>query len=242
MPEIHQPPLSKKTPPAILEGLKASFSITLGYFPMAFSFGVIAVQTGLSPWQALAVSLIIYSGAAQFILVSMLAAGTGFGAALSAVLMLNIRHIFYGPALATKLKPAAGKWAPWVAFGLTDEVFATAMSQSSRQRLSAPWCFGLVVGAYCSWVIGTAAGAWLGLGLGGTEHFIGRTLQFILPALFIALLGQAFQRQHWPVVLAACGIALAALLWVPVHLAMIAGMVGGAAIRPCLAVWEERKP
>ncbi|MHA7880237.1 MAG: AzlC family ABC transporter permease [Saccharospirillum sp.] len=220
--------------PTFRQGMQASASIMVGYAPMAFSFGVVAVQAGLSPWQALLVSVIVFAGAAQFILVSLLASGAGFGTALSAVLLLNVRHLFYGPALVAQLTNAPKRWAPWLAWGLTDEVFATAMSAASRGPLPPAWCTGLGLGAYSAWVGGTAAGAWLGAGIGDSGGWLASSLDFVLPALFIALLAQAFQRTLWPVVAVAMISALLALLWVPVHVAMVIGMLSGALVRPWL--------
>lgn len=225
---------STAQPSHFWQGLKASASIMVGYAPMAFSFGVVAVQAGLGPWQALLVSVIVFAGAAQFILVSLVAAGAGFGTVLSAVLLLNVRHLFYGPALVAQLKTAPKRWTPWLAWGLTDEVFATAMSASSKGRLPPAWCTGLGIGAYSAWVGGTAAGAWLGAGIGDSGGWLASALDFVLPALFIALLAQAFQRTLWPVVAVAMISALVALFWLPVHLAMVIGMLSGALIRPWL--------
>lgn len=220
--------------PTFRQGFQASASIMIGYAPMAFSFGVVAVQAGLSPWQALLISVIVFAGAAQFILVSLLASGAGFGTALTAVLLLNVRHLFYGPALVTQLKTAPKRWTPWLAWGLTDEVFATAMSASSQGRLPPAWCTGLGLGAYSAWVAGTAAGAWLGAGIGDSGGWLASALEFVLPALFIALLAQAFQRALWPVIVVAMVSALLTLVWLPVHLAMVIGMLSGALVRPWL--------
>ncbi|MEP4545207.1 MAG: AzlC family ABC transporter permease [Saccharospirillum sp.] len=222
-----------------LAGLRASASLAIGYIPMAFSFGVVALQADLSPWQAMAISIIVFAGAAQFILVSLLAAGTGGLTALVAVLLLNVRHVFYGPALAVQLTRKPGRWSPLLAFGLTDEAFATAMSEATRRKLPPVWCVGVGMGAYGSWVLGTALGVLLGAGLGDDEGFIGQALSFVLPALFIALLGQAFQRALWPVVVVSAVLTGLSLISLPGHVAMIIGMIGGALVRPWIGSAEE---
>lgn len=222
-----------------LAGLRASASLAIGYVPMAFSFGVVALQANLAPWQAMAISIIVFAGAAQFILVSLLAAGTGGLTALTAVLLLNVRHVFYGPALVAQLACKPGRWSPLLAFGLTDEAFATAMSEATRRKLPPVWCVGVGLGAYGSWVLGTVLGVMLGAGLEGDEGVIGQALSFVLPALFIALLGQAFQRALWPVIAISAVLTGLSLLWSPGHVAMIIGMVGGALIRPWVGLNRE---
>ncbi|HET8904180.1 MAG TPA: AzlC family ABC transporter permease [Saccharospirillum sp.] len=224
-----------------MAGLRASASLAIGYVPMAFSFGVVALQANLAPWQAMAISIIVFAGAAQFVLVSLLAAGTGGLTALTAVLLLNVRHVFYGPALAAQLTRKPGRWSPLLAFGLTDEAFATAMSEATRRKLPPVWCVGVGLGAYGSWVAGTALGVMLGAGLGGGDGVVGQALSFVLPALFIALLGQAFQRALWPVIGVSAMLTGLSLLWLPGHVAMIIGMISGALIRPWVGVNREAR-
>lgn len=217
-------------------GLMTSSSLAVGYFPVAFSFGVVALQAGLSGVQTMLVSLIVFAGASQFVLVSLVVAGTGFWPALTTLWMLNLRHLFYGPALVAQLERPPGRLLPWVAWGLTDEMFATAMAESARRRLPPAWCLGVGCGAYGSWVLGTLVGVWLGLEFGGGDGWLSEALSFVLPALFIALLGQAYERSLWPVIGLTVLVTALALIWLPTHLALMLGMVTGALIRPLTAV------
>lgn len=219
---------------ALLAGLRASLPLAIGYAPMAFSFGVVSLQAGLTVWQATLVSIIVFAGAAQFVLVSMLAAGSGAGAALIAVWVLNLRHLFYGPALLSRLTSPPKKLLPPIAFGLTDEVFATAMANSTSERVTPAWTLGVAIGAYAAWVGGTTLGAWLGGGIGGESSVLGHALTFVLPGLFIALLASAFQRALWSVVAVSAVVTLGVSLIYPAHVAMMSGMIAGALIRPWL--------
>ncbi|VFR37653.1 Branched-chain amino acid transport, AzlC [plant metagenome] len=175
---------------AFLKGLATSLSIAAGYLPIAFSFGIAAVEAGLSPGMALLVSVLVYAGASQFILIALLTSGAGLVTAVATVWLMNARHVFYGPALATRLTAPGRLPTPLLAFGLTDEVFATAMSRIDAQPAQAreSWHLGLQVGAYGAWVLGTALGTSL---VGGIAHwpvFVQQGLTFVLPALFLALL------------------------------------------------------
>ncbi|QJQ96542.1 MULTISPECIES: AzlC family ABC transporter permease [Halomonadaceae] len=209
-------------------GLRDSFSLVVGYAPIAFSFGVVAVQAGLAAWQAVLISLVVFAGASQFVMVAMLGAGSGGLAVLSAVLMMNLRHLFYGPSLALRLAKLPKRLAPLLAFGLTDEVFATAMAKGSSRRLNPLWYLGVATGAYTAWVFGTIAGAVLGALSATGEGIIAETFAFVLPALFVALLAQAFHHRLWPVVLVAGAVTLVGLLWLPGQAAMLIGMLMGA--------------
>lgn len=189
-------------------GLTAAIPVALGYFPVAVSFGIGAAQAGWSVAEAGFVSAVMYSGAAQFVALTLIAGGTAPLVTIITLVLMGVRHLFYGPTLARTAKDATfTKSAVW-SYGLTDEVFAVALAQLSRQRVawSEPWLTGLGLGAYASWVGGTVLGAWLGVW--GTEFppFISDTLGFMLPALFLALVLSLLTKDS----LAMVGVAIVA--------------------------------
>lgn len=114
---------------AFFKGLLASLAIAIGYLPIAFSFGLAALQAGLEPGTTVLVSAVVFAGASQFVLIALLSSGAGLISVLPTVTLMNARHLFYGPALLGKLDGHARLPAPLLSFGLTDEVFATAMGK-----------------------------------------------------------------------------------------------------------------
>src|SRR5690554_7760110 len=69
--------------------------VMLGYIPLGIAFGVLAVQMGFPWWFAPLTSIAIYSGASQFLILSLLTAGASLSAIFVAVFLLSTRHIFY---------------------------------------------------------------------------------------------------------------------------------------------------
>ena len=176
-----------------MQGLGDSLAIAAGYVPVAYSFGLATVQLGLGVEWAVAISAIVFAGASQFVLVSLLAAGGGPLAVVATIWLLNARHLLYGSAVAEQLTRANQPRAPSaLAFGLTDEVFACAAAKlptlAPQQR--AGWLAGLQTGAYLSWVAGTWLGAQTGVELVERLPLLREALQFVLPALFLTLLLQ----------------------------------------------------
>ncbi|XOT94348.1 AzlC family ABC transporter permease, partial [Alcaligenes pakistanensis] len=139
---------------AYRRGLRDSASIALGYVPVAISFGLTAVHAGLSPWLAVMVSLIVYAGASQFILISLLVAGAAYPSILGIVLLMNLRHVFYGPTLMGFFSGPRTVSSLLMAPGLTDEVFAASAAGVARQpaQEQESWYCGLQLGSYLSWV------------------------------------------------------------------------------------------
>lgn len=223
---MHKVPLK-----TLIAGVTASIPLAIGYVPMAFSFGIVAVQAGLSAGQAVLVSLLVFAGAAQFVLASLIAAGSGPAGVVAAVWVLNLRHLFYGPALLARLRPAPRRSLPALAFTLTDEVFATAMARPADAPPTPPWTLGVGLGAYSAWVGGTALGAVFGGALSEASPFLAEALSFVLPALFIALVVQAFRRDQWRVLIGTLVLTVVAGLWFPGHIAVLTGMLGGALLR-----------
>ena len=214
----------------VAAGLQTALPLVLGYFPIAFSFGVAATRAGLSGVEAFALSLIVFAGAAQFLAVALIAGGAPVIVAGLTLAAMNLRHVIYGPTLMQKAGPyvvthRAGLWA----FTLTDEVFAAALGAVARgQKVSDGFMLTLGFSSYAAWLAGTAAGAWAGGGALDGWPAIGAGLDFMLPALFLALLLSILNGRQLPLIVIA-GVATMAGTWALSGTAgLFAGMIGGA--------------
>ncbi len=219
-----------RTRPPFLDGLIASLPIVLGYFPIAFSFGVAATRSGFTALEATALSLIIFAGASQFLALALLTSGAPVLVSAFTLIAMNLRHVLYGPALMREAGREAGTRHAWAwAFGLTDEVFGQALGALARgQRFSEPYMFGLGLGAYASWVSGTLTGAVAGGGALDGWPALGAGLGFMLPALFLALLLSILSRRQLPVIAVAGAVTVVATLAISATSGILLGMLAGA--------------
>ena len=160
--------------------LSLTAPVAMGYIPLGAVFGFLFVQAGGNGWMALLSSLIVYAGAAQYMMIPMLVAGMPIATIAFATLVINVRHIFYGLSLLTKLpieKPL--RW--YFMFALTDETYSvlTTMPASTSGKKMAL----IAMLNQFWWILGTAAGVILGaqakISLAG--------LDFCLAALFAVL-------------------------------------------------------
>jgi len=172
----------------VLAGLRAAASVTAGYLPAAVAFGVAARQAGLSVFEAVFMAATVYSGASQFALVGLISSGAPALVAGVSALLLSLRHVLYGPALAPSLRSVRGWRVGVVAYGLTDEVFAVALGRLRQRQASFGWMVGLEAGAWVPWLSGIAAGAIAGAAIVQKVPVVAPALSFALPALFVALL------------------------------------------------------
>ncbi|MBO4317368.1 MAG: AzlC family ABC transporter permease [Mailhella sp.] len=169
-----------------LAGAKLGLPIMLGYLPLGFAYGVLAVKSGIPPFWAILMSTVVFAGAGQFIVAGMLGAGASVLSSVIANFMVNMRHILMSAALAPHMKPFA-RWARTVlSLFQTDEIFALTIHLfKSGDAPGALKLFCLAVTAQSGWIIGTAAGAFSG-GMVADVKPLG--LDFALTAMFIALL------------------------------------------------------
>jgi len=154
------------------EGLKSSVPIALGYFPIAVTFAISATSMGFSEIETILASMLIFAGASQFALIALIS--RSFFSAIVIPIVLNLRHAVYGCIVSRRVKMRR----PIVtAFGLTDEVFALSLNANDESFI-----WGLEVGAYFAWVLGTLAGTIFGTLISCSS------LSFSLTALFFILL------------------------------------------------------
>jgi 4-azaleucine resistance transporter AzlC len=224
----------KRETGGLSSGMVAALPIALGYFPIAFAFGVAATGAGLSGWEAAALSLIIYAGASQFLALALLTSGAALPVAAFTLIAMNLRHVLYGPALMKAAGAGAGKrppkqWAWAWAWGLTDEVFGAALGELARgRRFGEAYMFGLGLPAYAAWVGGTVAGAMAGGGALEGWPVLEAGLSFLLPALFLALLLSILSRPQVPVIAVAGLACVAGTLLVSSTTGILGGMIAGA--------------
>ena len=147
------------------------------------TFGVFADTSGFSLSQASALSVLTFTGASQFAVVSVVAGGGSTAAAVASGLLLAARNSLYGPVMAPMLGVGPGRRFVAAHF-LIDETtaMATAQDQSEHGR-DAFWFTGLWL--FVFWNTGTVLGVLLG---GVLEDPGAWGLDAAFPAAFVALL------------------------------------------------------
>ena len=193
----------------MMRGVRAGLPVAVGYVPMAVAFGVLATQTGLSFWQAGAMSLFVYAGASQFASLGLLAGGASAVAIILATLVLNFRHFLMSVALSRRLPLDRRGSAAWVAplglgFGITDETFVVS---TLDHELTPPFFLGLILTAYLAWLSGTLIGAGFSSLI---PAVISRGMGVALYAMFIAILIPGV-RKSW--INGAVAVAGAMIAW-----------------------------
>lgn len=220
-------------------GFGRSLPIVLGYAPVAFAFGVLAVQNGMPAWLATAMSILMFAGSGQFIAISLWFSGAGFVSTALAVFVTNLRYVLMAVALAPHVRSFRGLTRLVFGWHITDELFAvhiTAFKEGWKANKTA--IFSATTLAQSSWVLGTLMGGLCG-SLVTDVRPLG--LDYALCAMFLALLiPQCTDRLH---VLAAI---LGGLFSVTLRMAgldqwnVVLGTIAAAAI--CAALTRRKYP
>jgi predicted branched-subunit amino acid permease len=187
--------------------------------------GVGALSAGASPVAAIAMSMIVFSGAAQIIAAQLLSAGAPFAVIVLSCFVISLRFLMYSAALAPYLKPVDHRWRNLIAFLLTDQAFASAIRrfrESSDLRASISYFVGGGAVLWLAWQVATVAGV-----LAGAVIPASWQLEFVVPLCFLALLAPLLHERAALIVFVTAAVAAVALDAMPMRLSMIcAGLVG----------------
>lgn len=198
-----------------------------GAIPFGLIYGVLAIQAGIPPWLAIAISSIVFAGSAQFMMTQLVAAGTPGALIVLSVAIINLRHALYSAALANQLRTLSLPWKSLLAYLLTDEAYAAVIRRFESDASPATRHWFLLGAGFALWLVWQVACV-AGVVLGGqipahwSLDFAG-TLTFI--AIVVPLLND---RATWAAMLVAGAVSVAAFA-LPYKLAVIAAALAGMA-------------
>jgi predicted branched-subunit amino acid permease len=198
------------------------------------AFGAAASTAGLSPLQAVAMSLLMFTGASQFALVGVLGAGGGALAALGSAWLLGTRNTVYGVRLVPLLSPRGFLRRATTAHWVIDETTALAIAAPDRRLARLAFLAGGAT-IFTLWNATTLVGALGAAALGPTAK---AALDAVVPAAFLGLLWPRL-RPGFPeagrqrlVALGGAGVALALTPVVPAGVQVIAAVAAVALAGP----------
>ncbi len=141
-----------------LDGLKKGIPICLGYISVSFTFGIMVVNSGLPVWMALFISMTNLTSSGQFAGTKLILAGASYFEITFATFIINIRYMLMSLSLSQKIdKNTKMRDKLIYSFGITDEVFAVASTES--KPVTASYMYGLITTPYIGWSLGTLLGA-----------------------------------------------------------------------------------
>ncbi|PWT71106.1 MAG: branched-chain amino acid ABC transporter permease [Proteobacteria bacterium] len=210
---------------AFFEGIRDMSPMLIGIIPFGMVCGVGAVAAGASPIAALAMSMIMFSGAAQIVAIQLLVAGAPFAVIVLSCLVVSLRLIMYSAAMAPYLRRLDNRWRILLAYVLTDQAFAGTIQRfrdSDDLSGNASYFLGTGVLLWGTWQVSTLIGIVAGQIVPASWQ-----LEFVVPLCFIAVLMPLLRDRISVLVFAVAAIAVVALDAMPLRLSMVcAGLLG----------------
>lgn len=151
-----------------------------------FVYGLSARGAGFSPIEAMAMSTIVFAGAAQFAAVGYVASGLPWPGVILLTALLNARHLLYSAALAPWLRSVPRLRRAVMAHLLTDEAFALSIAHFERVgRVDERGYWLAAIGStLIPWNLATLAGVTLGAQIPEPTRF---GIDVIFPAAMAGL-------------------------------------------------------
>lgn len=232
-------------------GLKRGYPIALGYVPVAFTFGLMAVSGGLPIWMAVFISMSNLTSAGQFAGTNLIIHNAALLEIALTTFVINMRYMLMSLSLTQRLsKDVTLPKRLLISFGVTDETFTVASMEQGQ--LSFYYLLGLITGPFFGWSLGTFLG---GLICSALPPVLSSAMGIALYGMFIAILLPAAKKSKQISLIILTSIAVVSILrYLPlfrfissgfrVIIATIAGAGLGAFLYPVKTAdsnMEERK-
>jgi predicted branched-subunit amino acid permease len=156
---VPRPPQPSPPPrAAFLAGAVEMLPLCLAVVPWGLLAGSMAIQAGLSPWQSVGMSALVFAGAAQLVTLGLLMAGASVPTILLSVFLITSQHFIYGLSLREFVSRQKLAHRLPIGFLLTDELFALSAPHHRRRTLTVAYLLGAGLSFYLGWIVFTAAG------------------------------------------------------------------------------------
>ncbi len=215
------------TPADFRTGVRDALPILAGFVPFSLVAGVAAVNAGLSPTQAVGLSVFVFAGASQLATIDLLGRDAPLSVVVFTAVVINLRMMMYSASIAPYFRTLRTRWKALLAYFLTDHAYALSLSEyvhdgSTDRR----WYYlGTAVSAWVVWQAGTVTGAVLGASVPESWG-----LSFAVPLVFLALLVPTLTDRAAVAAAATGGAVAVAATGLPFDLGLLTGALVGVLV------------
>jgi len=224
---------------AFREGFKACAPTMPGIFAWGMVTGMAIVKTGLTVWQALGMTLIVFAGSMQLAVVPLMMANVPMWIIFFTAMIVNLRFVIFAAAIGPHFAHLPWHRRIWhgyfnadVTMALFPQRFPPETLYQSQGKLA--FFNGIAYPNWCAWQVGSVAGILLagripqnwGIGFAGTLALLAVTIP--LTVNVAALAG----------VVAASVVAVAAAA-LPYRLGLLLAVVIGITVAMAADAWLD---
>ena len=177
------------------KAFKAAFPYTVpifaGFWFLALAYGVLMNVNGFSFLYPMFMSLLIFGGSLEFLVVTMLMSAFAPVQAFTIALLVQARHLFYGITMLDIYRGTGWK-KPYLIFGMCDESFSINYTAEIPEDVDRGWfMFFVTLLNHSYWVSGAVAG---GL-VGSLLKFNTKGLDFVMTAMFVVIFMEQWMKE-----------------------------------------------
>ena len=172
--------------------------------PFGIIFGVIGMELGLTAYMTFGMSIIIFGGASQIVLLQLFSGGASSFVTITSVGAVNSRHLLYGAVFSEYLSHLKLTWKIILSYVLIDQAFAvsnTFFKKNKENKFKHYHLLGAGFTCWTVWQISTVLGIVLGSVI---PEELG--LSFTISLTFLALLINDFRKFKNIVVMLVSGV------------------------------------
>ena len=188
----------------LIKGIIDVSPLMIPVFPFGIIYGVIGMDLGIGSYMTLGLSIIIFGGASQIVLLQLFSGGASSLIILSSVGAVNSRHLLYGAVLSEHLSGLKLTWKIILSYVMTDQAFAVSNKYFKKNNKDNNQHYHLLGSGFTCWTIWQISTI-LGIALGSVvPEELG--LGFTISLTFLALLINDFRKFKNIIVMITSGV------------------------------------
>ena len=188
----------------LTKGIADVSPLMIPVLPFGIIFGVIGMELGLSPYMTFGMSVIIFGGASQIVLLQLFSGGASSLVAITSVGAVNSRHLLYGAVFSEYLSHLKLAWKIILSYVLIDQAFAVSNTYFKKNKNNTFKHYHLLGAGFTCWTVWQISTI-LGIVLGSViPEELG--LSFTISLTFLALLINDFRKFKNIIVMLVSGI------------------------------------
>ena len=216
-----------------LGGVRALLPILLGVVPFGLISGIAVVATHIPPASGLAMSLLVFSGAALIVALQLINSGAPALVVLFSALVINLRFMIYSASLGPLLRRLSGSRKGLLAYLLSDQAYAASIAHLSDSPFSqVAWLHLLGSGLtmWLAWQISVGLGIFVGARLPSSW-----SLEFTIPLTFLALAAPAVKDRYTTAAALVAGLGAVLAINAPFKTGLVIAALAGILVG---TLWE----
>ncbi len=166
-------------------GLKDALPISISLLLFSGIFGVMAMQSGITPFEAVLMSASVFAGAAQFAALPMIADQASMITVFLTVFLLSSRYFLTSLSMSPYYAQFGSSFSNISAFFMSNEQYAVTYTHFSHYRSTKSYITAVSLFLYGSWILGTLIGTLISELIPGDPRTMG--FSFTFTAMFLAM-------------------------------------------------------